>query len=172
MLFRSNYCNLSGTANSETAMITIPTLFGANNVVTNTEGRVVGNFNYVANALNLNTGVKTFRLTDSPTNSSDFETLAETTFNSSGELRQVRDEIVSVRNATLSAKDIVDSSTVNIGGNGGGNETVVTPVVQTVNRPKDYLDIVYKYAFGRDPDPEGKAYWADRKSTRLNSSHT
>lgn len=159
----TNYCSLAGTANAQTAMVTIPQRLGANNVVTNTEGKVVGVFAYNSSALDLNTGIKSFRLTDSPTNSSDFETLAETVFNSSGELRQVRDEIVSVRNATLSAKDVTDSQTVNIGGGGGGgDDTPTQPQPQVINRPKDYLDIVYNYAFGRDPEPEGKAYWTDK----------
>jgi hypothetical protein len=147
----TNYCSLDGTANAETTMNTNSQRYGANNIVTNSEGKVVGLFSYNSNALNLNTGVKSFRLTDSPTNASDFETLAETVFDSSGELRQVRDEIISVRNAVLNAKDIVESQTV---------DTYVAPDPPNPPNKKDYVDILYQFAFGRAAEPGGKAYWS------------
>jgi hypothetical protein len=156
----SEFCSVANTPNSSVTFLTSVGKAKANNIVTDAEGKVTGLFCYNSNALNLSVGQKTFRLTDSPTNSSDFETLAETVFESKGELRQIRDEIVSVRNAVLNTKDIVDSQTVNLGGgddgdSGGGGED---PPQQT--RGKDYLDVVYQYAFGREPDAEGKAYWA------------
>ncbi len=67
------------------------------NLFTDINGTIEGTFNYQSNFFNLNTGEKRFTLTDSPTNSDDSETIASTIFISSGESRQVRNEIVSTR---------------------------------------------------------------------------
>ena len=108
----NNY--LTSSSNTSQAWLDIFNRVRANNIITDAEGRVSGTFTYVANALNLDIGQKAFRLTDSPTNGSDFETLAEAIFTSSGELVNVRDEIVSVRNAQLDTRRVVDSQSADV----------------------------------------------------------
>lgn len=79
------------------------------NLFTDANGTVTGTFNYDANFLNLPSGSKTFRLTDSPNNGGDFETAASAIFNSSGEKRQVRNEIVSTRYSYNTQKTVYDT---------------------------------------------------------------
>lgn len=67
------------------------------NLYTDVNGTIEGTFNYQSSFFNLNTGEKQFTLSDSPTNSNDSETVASVIFKSSGESRQVRNEIVSTR---------------------------------------------------------------------------
>lgn len=67
------------------------------NLFTDVNGTISGTFNYDSNFLNLNAGNKIFRLTDSPVNGADSTTSAEAIFVSSGERRQVRNEVVSTR---------------------------------------------------------------------------
>ena len=127
----------------------------ANNLITDSTGKIQGVLAYNAGAMNLTTGEKSFRLTDSPTNSSDFETLAEAVFNSSGELKQVRDEIVSVRNANLSVKDILETKTETLSPPPSYDSGYWDPPAAA---PKDFYDILYETMVGRTADAGGKAY--------------
>jgi hypothetical protein len=79
-----------------------------NNIVTNANGEASGTFYYDASLLNLPTGEKIFRLTDSPTNGNDSETSAEAIFTSTGELRSIRNEIISTRNGYLTSEAVFD----------------------------------------------------------------
>lgn len=78
------------------------------NIITNTDGEVSGTFYYDASLLDLPTGEKIFRLTDSPTNGNDSETAAEGIFTSSGELRSIRNEVISTRNGYLTSEAVFD----------------------------------------------------------------
>ena len=63
------------------------------NVFTDSTGTVSGSFFYDASHFNFSTGEKVFRLTDSPTNSTDSETAAEAKFNTSGQLTTLQNKI-------------------------------------------------------------------------------
>jgi hypothetical protein len=142
----------------------------ANPILTDLSGNASGTFSYTADILNLNTGVHTFRLTDSSTNTiADQETFAEAIFNSSGELRSIANEIISTRNAKLDSTVVTQQRTqvVSTGGGGGGSgggktdikDTPVTPVVnKTVG---GYITQVYRDVFGREPDAAGLTYWSN-----------
>ena len=149
-------------------------------IITDATGNVSGYFSYIADIHNFNTGVYTFRLTDSSINLvADQETFAEATFNSSGELRSIANEIVSTRNAKLDSTIVTQERTQVIasvvassdsGGGGGGGQSgsgstdsndtpAVAPVQNTVG---GYLTQVYVNAFGRQPDAGGLAYWEEK----------
>lgn len=76
---RANAIVNSGSYNVSNAMVYL-------DLITDLTGSLEGVFRYSANDLNLNSGSKVFRLTDSPTNSDDRTSVADATFNSSGEL--------------------------------------------------------------------------------------
>lgn len=78
------------------------------NLVTNSSGEVSGSFYYDASLFELPTGEKIFRLTDSPTNGNDSETAAEGIFTSTGELRSIRNEVISTRNGYLTSEAVFD----------------------------------------------------------------
>jgi len=82
------------------------------NIITDTNGAVSGSFAYNASLLNLATGSKVFRLTDSPTNGADRETAAEAVFNSTGELRTIRNEIIATRNGYVASESVFDRRNV------------------------------------------------------------
>lgn len=159
----TNYClqantNLSGNLNNG-----ITEAFSSNvqSIITDSTGKVEGEFQYISEIFNLDIGEKRFILTDSPTNSSDFETFAQTTFTSKGEQRSVRDEIVSTRNAVLNTRDVLDRQTfVQNGGGGGGGDPVIPP------SQRDYIDLAYAGLMGRPPDASGKAYWYESLSAQ------
>ena len=125
-------------------------------ITTNSIGKVVGYFNYASGVLNLDTGEKPFRITDSPINDSNFETLAETIFNSSGELQYIRDEIVSVRNAVLNTKDLLDSQTFNTGPNGPDEPPGPRPPEPPTAPSFNVIDAIWGYGFGVDSIPKSK----------------
>ena len=78
------------------------------NLYTDYQGTVNGIFTYDATTFKLPTGERKFRLTDSPTNGNDCETSAEAIFKSSGELRSIRNEIISTRNADIAFETVYD----------------------------------------------------------------
>ena len=130
-------------------------------ITTDSIGKVVGYFNYASGILNLDTGEKPFRITDSPVNDSNFETLAEATFNSSGELQYIRDEIVSVRNAVLNTKDLLDSQSFNTGPNGPDGPDGPSYTGPTGPNPPsapsfNIVDAIWGYGFGVDSIPKSK----------------
>ena len=179
--------NTSGNVNLATSNIFAGLLA---NVVTDYTGFVEGHFSYNSTTLNFNTGEHTFRLTDSSTNGSDKETFAEAAFVSNGELQNVRNEIVSTRNATLVSTQTSDERAILINNDPPppppvewppvpNPPPVEPPIVTTgpivdpgppvidVFDPVVHLDLItatYRFAFGRDPDAEGYAYWAEQAS--------
>ena len=168
----TNFCNKSNTVINTDANTFVNSAATSNsvNLITDETGKIEGEFHYISDILNVFTGEKAFVLTDSPTGGTDFETFAQATFLSDGKKVQVRDEIVSVRNAELTSKNILESNVVQINNSppstaGAGEETVggtVSPPPPPPPPPppkKDYIDIIYQYAFGRAPEAGGKAYW-------------
>jgi hypothetical protein len=142
--------------------------FIASPIVTDAAGNVSGYYSYIADIKNFNTGLYTFRLTDSVINLvDDQETFAEATFNSSGELRSIANEIVSTRNAKLDSTIVIQQRTQVIassggggGGGGGGNDSNDAPPVAAVqNVLGGYITQVYTNVFGRQPDAGGLAFW-------------
>lgn len=101
-------------ANSESNVSLVFTSFVQNdaNIITDYKGDVEGTFYYNESKLQLPTGEKIFRLTDSPINGSDNETAAEARFNSNGELRTIRNEIISTRNGYVANETVVDRRNV------------------------------------------------------------
>lgn len=78
------------------------------NLITDSEGVIEGIFTYDASYFNFPTGERVFRLTDSPTDGTDSETQAEARFSASGELRSIRNEIISTRNGQLTSESVFD----------------------------------------------------------------
>lgn len=78
---------------------------------TDLEGNLSGVFNYKASKYDLNTGTYVLRLSDSPKNDPKLETTsAQMTFTSSGELRNIANEIVSTRNAIITTEEVYEST--------------------------------------------------------------
>ena len=78
---------------------------------TDIEGNLSGVFHYKASKYDLNTGTYVLRLSDSPKNDPKLETTsAQMTFTSSGELRNVANEIVSTRNAIITTEEVYEST--------------------------------------------------------------
>ena len=150
----TNFCRKNDTANANTSSSNTSLIFNslANtfsaNLVTTANGTIEGTFNYLAEVFNLNTGTKRFRLTDSPTNSSDAETVAETTFDASGTLVKIADEYVSTRNGKLVERKLDD-------------EVITTTIPDEPPNPdRDFVDITIELAMGRPPTPSEKAFYA------------
>lgn len=164
----TNFCRMGNVStadsNANTFMSNTSIRSTVSNLITDNTGAVEGFFNYVSDIFKLTTGEKSFRITDSAVNSNDFETLAETTFSSSGKLQYVRDEVVSTRNAVLSVKDLTESKTEQIyinntvavipSGSGGGPPTTQDDkndddtgggTTSTALPKKDVIDIVFQY---------------------------
>lgn len=93
------------------------------NLFTDVNGTIEGTFNYQSSYFNLNTGEKVFSLTDSPTNSNDSETIASVIFKSSGERRQIRNEVVSTRYTYETQETVYENR---FAGGGGESNTVNT----------------------------------------------
>jgi len=158
----TNYCrpNVADyTANVVEGINTVGLNTG--NLITDFTGRVEGYFAYRAGTFDLNNGTKTMRLVDSSYDGIDFEAAAEALFTSSGELRNVADETISTRNARIDTKVVTKKKTTRkiidtpapVGAGGGSGSGT------GVQAQKNFIDIIYNYAFGRDPEPGGKAYW-------------
>ena len=165
--------NFYANAASNFALITSP-------ILTDASGNARGYYSYTSDILNFNSGIYTFRLSDSASNTvADQETFAEAAFNSSGELRSIANEIVSTRNAKLDSTIVTQERTqviANSGGGGGGGggsggdttggtnidgtETIIG--TQPPLNANGYLTQVYTTAFGRQPDAGGLAYWAGK----------
>ena len=135
-------------------------------ITTDATGNASGIFVYTAATLDFNTGTYTFRLSDSDSNSTtDVETFAEALFTSSGEIRNVANEIVSTRNARLDSKEVTDTQTVFVGDNStpdSGNDDdppeIATPPFQATG----YISQIYRWSFGRDGEEGGVNHWANR----------
>ena len=82
-------------------------IYNKGKIVTDSRGVVTGTFNYDSSRLDLTTGSKIFRLSDSTTNG-DASTSAEAVFTASGEITNVRNETVSTRNVYRSAETVVE----------------------------------------------------------------
>jgi hypothetical protein len=141
--------------------------------VTDSTGRIEGKFTYLADVFNLPTGEKSFRITDSSINDSNFQTLAESVFTATGETKFIRDEYTSVRNGTLNLKTIIEKDSVpppepqpTPPQDTTTTSVAITPTVPTPAAPSskaknnpDFIDICYNYMLGRTADSGGKAYW-------------
>ena len=156
----TNYCkNLNYTPTTNLANNFAETsLIDPVNLITNEQGSIVGEFDYISDVFNLNIGEKRFILTDSPTNGTDFETFASTSFTTRGELQSIRDEVVSTRNAVLNSRDVLDRRTFQ--NDSGPDNPVNTPTRY------DIIDGIYAGGFGRAPDAGGKAYWTAELDAR------
>lgn len=137
-------------------------------LITDEKGELNGKFYYDASSLNFTTGDKTFRLTDSPTNGRDSETVAEAIFKSSGEFVVVRNEIVSLRNGQLSAKSVFDSRMTSRSETTSSTTyvnttttTTTTAAPTTTTLAPTLWDTIYSAGFGRAPDIDGVNYWAN-----------
>lgn len=169
----TNYCkaNVISSGNAGNAILGLNTVaLSMGNLITDFTGMVQGSFPYQANVFNLNNGIKNFRLVDSSFNGLDFEMVAEAVFTSGGELRNVATEIVSTRNAridsTSSSNEKTETSVISQAYTPSTSSSYesyydyVEPVNITQDKPPiDFIDMIYLYAFGREPEPEGKAYW-------------
>lgn len=102
------------TYNSSNATTALNDVIATGNVLrTDSQGTVSGVFYYTSTKYNLNTGTYAFKITDSASGSViDQETFAQTNFTTSGELRNVANEIVSTRNATLTSQTVTDTRSV------------------------------------------------------------
>lgn len=174
----TDYCVGSGSTTADANVALQGFVTNRSILVTNENGELSGTFYYDAGHFDFQTGDKTFRLSDSPTNGRDAETMAEATFKSSGELVTVRNEIISTRNGELSSKAVYESRTTttsessssiqtvdngggydgNSGGDPGPDTTPTTVANPTV------WDAIYSAAFGRAPDAGGVQYWSETKN--------
>jgi hypothetical protein len=163
----TGFCSTSNTVSNTNVTLALNNYndASANNLITDATGKIQGKFRYEADYFNLSTGVKRFKITDSPTDGTDFETSAQTTFTSNGELTEVRDENISTRNAVLNSRSISDSITTTLadpvipaaqitatgtegggsGGGGGGGGGGTTPHISNV----DALDLISSYMGNR-----------------------
>lgn len=108
--FTTNYVDIIDNTNPQSSI----NAFGnvGQMLATNEYGEISGTFHYSAEKYDLNTGTYMLRITDDPNNNAAMEfTSAEMSFTSSGELRNIANEIVSTRNAIVTSKDISDSTT-------------------------------------------------------------
>ena len=112
----TGFCSTSNTVSNTNVTLALENYnnASANNLITDATGKIQGKFNYQSGYFNLSTGVKRFKITDSPTDGTDFETSAQTTFTSNGELTEVRDENISTRNAVLNSRAISESITTTL----------------------------------------------------------
>jgi hypothetical protein len=78
------------------------------NLYTNYQGVVAGAFYYDSTFLQLPTGDKIFRLSDSTVNGNDSETQAEAIFKTSGELTTVQNTVISTRRSYQAAESVYD----------------------------------------------------------------
>ena len=148
------------------------------NLITDTTGKIDGVFNYDANIFNLPVGEKSFRISSSTVNDSNFDTLAEAIFTASGEVQFVRDEYTSTRNGTLVLKTIIERDTLPPPPPPpepppDTSVTVAPPVIDDAVTPDsptnndvgtpiskpDLIDVIYGYGLGRLADEGGKRYW-------------
>ena len=162
---------------------------------TDTNGNIKIIFNYFSNALDLNTGTYKLVLSDSSRNNpADTESFVETVFSSSGTTKNLVNEIVSTRNAVLNSRSVYDEREIYVGPpdpppppppqdpvfetvvTGGTDETwppePPPPPPPTQPSGIDFVTGLYKYAFGREPDPEGYQYWNREFANRGISSST
>ena len=80
-------------------------------LATDDNGKLKGTFHYSAEKYNWNTGSYIIRMTDDFENNPTYEfTAAEMSFTSSGELQNIQNEIVSTRNAIVTSKPVIESS--------------------------------------------------------------
>jgi len=148
------YCNLDL---SERANVLYPNLDvyaqGRNNLVTDETGKILIKFNYTTDVFQFNTGNYTIKVTDSSSNDpEDTETFAEAVFSSSGELRNIVNEVTSTRNAVLDSKSVSEQRPV-----AAPNPSKPPPLF--------FVDYLYRYTLGREPDREGYAYWSSQFRT-------
>lgn len=143
----TNYCRPvpKANANIQVVLNEISNNSGNTIITTDSSGSAIGEFAYSSSILNINTGRKVFRLTNSPTNNRLVEdTFAESVFVSDGILREISNELIATR----------PSSPPETSDNGG---YTAPAAVQISSRT--WLEGLYENAFGRTIDSEGKAYW-------------
>ena len=129
------YCR--GNANIGGNVVTNAVLLSysqnSGNLFSDYQGTVNGIFTYDSTTFKLPTGERKFRLTDSPTNGNDCETAAEAIFKSSGELRSIRNEIISTRNADIAFETVYDQrDTSAINGAASGVSVTAATYVNTL----------------------------------------
>ena len=161
------YCTLDLAALSDTIRFSGNPSLGSyadsrNNFLTDQNGKVIINFHYTADVFKFNTGNYTLRVTDSLSNDpEDTETFAEAIFSSSGELRNIANEITATRNAVLDSKTVSDNRSVPQ--TPTPTPTPTPPNPPPPSKPKLYfVDYLYKYVLSREPDREGYAFWSTR----------
>ena len=176
---KSGYDTTQATYN---AILNISNSQNSQRFVTDSTGRIEGVFNYNASVFNLPTGEKSFRITDSSINDSNFQTLSEAVFTATGETKFVRDEYTSVRNGTLNLKTIIekdalpppppqpapppDTTTTSV----AITPTTVTPAAPSAKAKSapDFIDICYLYMLGRVADSGGKAEYLSKLNQLAN----
>ena len=155
-----NFITLPATTSNATLIVNSIGNIG-NVIITDSNGTASGTFLYSAGVFDLNTGTYKFRLLDVPNNDvANADVVSETLFTSSGELRNIQNEIISTRNAILDNRTVSDTRSIYVGAppSSGGGEVEVYVPPQT--RGPTFIDIIYEYAFGRTPDAEGYEYWS------------
>jgi len=132
------------------------------NLYTNYQGVVTGAFYYDSAFLQLPTGDKIFRLSDSTTNGNDSETQAEAIFKSSGEL---------IRLAPTAAETVYDRRDVPDVTVRPGGENIVEPASTP---PPTISDGIVSYAFRIPVDQETATKWEEKGTltTILDNTNT
>lgn len=123
-------------------------------MITDSTGSISGTFNYTSSALNLSTGVKEFRITNSRSNNKETEgTYAEARFFCDGLQREIADEVL--RPPPPPPKPpVIDYSS-------GVDDFYVEPASPTYNS----LQKMYINLTGSLPDPGGYQYWSNLYGT-------
>jgi hypothetical protein len=147
----TNYCNSINTnpigANSALAAAASA---NSQNLITDETGKLEGEFHYLADLFNLPTGESTFVITDSTIGGTDFETFAVAKFNSNGQLIK---KPVPAPQVVLEPPPVYVQTQV---------EEPPAPSQPPATPTPDYIDVVYRYAFGRNPEPAGKEHWYNK----------
>ena len=157
----TNYCNSINTnpIGANSAMAAAATA-NSQNLITDETGKLVGEFHYLADLFNLPTGESTFVLTDSTAGGTDFETFALAKFTSDGQL--VKKPIPTPQVVLQPPPVYVESAYV-------AEYVEPAPAQAPVPPTPDYLDVTYRYAFGRNPAPHEKQHWYDSFSKQVTS---
>jgi hypothetical protein len=155
----TNYCNSINTnpigANSALAAAATA---NSQNLITDETGKLTGEFHYLANLFNLPTGESTFVVTDSTAGGTDFETFAVAKFNSNGQL---------IKKPIPAAQVILEPPPTYVASAYVDEYVEPDPAPAPVPPTPDYLDVTYRYAFGRNPAPNEKQYWYDSFSKQV-----
>ena len=156
-----DYVRRAATTSNSTAIVKF---IGdeANAIITDSNGTASGSFTYTSGVWDFNTGTYAFRLMDVPNNDfANASLVSQALFTSEGFLRNIQNEIISTRNATLNASTVSDTRSIYVAQSGGGGDDSPPPTTPANTGPT-WIEAIYQYAFGRSPDAEGYAYWSER----------